>query len=96
MCSVVLSFVVSVFGVVCGYPRHASVQVEGALLWGEFDLPCRLCQLVAGASDDFRPLLEREKQTIITRRRRRRRPKFFNFSWLESVGFDFISHDTTV
>lgn len=77
MCSVVLSFVVSVFGVVCGYPRHASVQVEGALLCGEFDLPCRLCQFVAGASNDFRPLLEREKQTIITRRRRR--PNFLTF-----------------
>ncbi len=95
MCSVVLSFVVSVFGVVCGYPRHASVQVEGALLCGEFDLPCRLCQLVAGASDDFSSSAGK-RETNNNNKAKKKKTKFFNFSWLESVGFDFISHDTTV
>jgi hypothetical protein len=53
VCSVVLSFVVSVFGVVCGYPRHASVQVEGALLWGSLICPVDCVNSLRGPATIF-------------------------------------------
>jgi hypothetical protein len=37
-----------------------------------------------------------KRETNNNNKAKKKKTKFFNFSWLELVGFDFISHDTTV